>query len=202
MPETGLASTIKQTFNEFAGDDCGTLAAALAYYTVFSLPAMLLIIITVIGSVFGKAAVQGTIQQQLTGVMGPQAAAQVQTMVAKAGIAHGAGIVATVLGIAGLIWSSTNVVAQLHTALNRAWQVERQTSLKGEARRRITSFLLIVAVGLVVVIFLAISAAASSFVTSIIGVPGPLLEAAQAVVSWVIFTFLFRPFTRCCPMLT
>src|SRR5579883_1875000 len=184
---------ITETWDEFSNDDCGTLAAALAYYTVFSLPAMLLIVVKVAGAVLGESAVKGQLQDQLASSMGPQVANQISIMISNASKSTTGGSVALALGILGLLWSASNVSSQLQTALNRAWSVRaREEGTTGLIRKRLLSFLLIVGIGLLVILALSAGAAAGAFGGSL-GVPlwGVLVRAGEAILSFVIFMFLF-----------
>jgi membrane protein len=182
---------IRETWNEFSQDDCGTLAAALAYYTVFSLPAALLIIVKVAGTMFGEAAVQGQLQAHLASSMGPQVADEIGTMIAHAAKSTSGGTVVMILGIIGLGWSASNVTNQLQTALNRVWSLRpKDEGIGAIVGKRLLSFLLIVGIGLLVLIGLAASAAATG-VSHSLALPPPLIEAVEAAISFVIFMFLF-----------
>ncbi len=190
MPKESV-SVLKETWNEFSNDDCGTLGAALAYYTVFSLPAALLIIVKIAGSVLGEKAVTGQLQAQIGASLGPQVGAEIGSMIQKAAASTTGGAVAVILGVLGLWWSATNITNQLHTALNRAWSVKpRDEGIAGMLMKRFTSFLLIVGIGLLALIALAASAAIAP-VSGSLGLPGGLIHVGEIVVTFFIFAFLF-----------
>lgn len=194
------SDTIKQTFSEFSNDDCMTLAAALAYYTVFSLPSILLIVVYIAGAVFGQAAVRGEIQSKVSGAVGPQVASQLQTMIGSA--AHStAGIIATVLAIAGLVFSATGTFTQLQTSLNRTWDVEPDSSgVRSFVWKRVISFLMIVGIAIVVLIGLGASTGVTALANTIgLPIPTPLAYAAEIVISWIIFTLLFGAIFKVLP---
>jgi membrane protein len=184
---------IKRTWSEFSDDDCPTMAAALAYYTAFSLPSALLIILFVVGSVFGRAAVQGQLQSEIGSAVGPGVAAMVEGMVRSAARSTSGGTIATILGIAGLLYAATNVFAQLQTAMNRAWEVKPVDSgWKNMAIKRFTSFLLIVGVAILVLISLGTATAATGLAGAAgITFPGWLMYLLEIVVSWFVFMLLF-----------
>jgi len=115
---------LQQVFRHFSKDECPSMAAALAYATIFSLPSLLLIVIYIAGLVLGSQAASGQIESKLSGAMGPQAAAQIQTMVSNVAQNHTGGLIATVLGLAGLIGAATSVLMQLQQSLNKAWKVK------------------------------------------------------------------------------
>jgi membrane protein len=118
-----MFAKIRETMNEFIEDDCPTLAAALAYYTIFSLPPFLFIIIVVAGLVVGREAVQAAIQQQVHRMLGGAASGQVTTMASSAAPTGGGGIVGFIISILGVIFGATTAFAQLQTALNRSWKI-------------------------------------------------------------------------------
>lgn len=147
-----LNDFLRQVLHDFSEDDCPSMAAALAYATLFSLPSLLLIIIYVAGLVLGPQAASGQIQAKLSGTMGPQAAAEIQTMVSNVANNRAGGILATVLGIAGLVLSATSVLLQLQRCLNRAWKVEVVGSgFKHSIKRRLRSGLLLVGAGILAI---------------------------------------------------
>lgn len=191
----------KKTWSDFSGDDCSTLAAALAYYTAFSLPSILLIVLYVAGSVFGSAAVRGEIEQRIGSFVGPGMAAMAQGMLRSAAQSASGGIIATIFGIAGLIYAATNVFAQLQTAMNRAWKVKPEDSgLKSMAVKRITSFLLIVGVAVLVFISLG-TATASTGLAGAAGIsfPGWLMYLVEIAVSWFVFAACFAVLFKTLP---
>lgn len=158
----GPRDFLREVFHDFAADDCSSMAAALAYATIFSLPSLLLIIIYIAGLVLGPQAASGHIQSQLSATMGPQAAAEVQTMVANVASNRVGGLVATALGVAGLVLSATGLLMQLQRCLNRAWKVQVVgTGFKHAIMRRVRSGLLLVGAGIVAMV----SVAAGSFIT-------------------------------------
>lgn len=147
-----------QVFKDFSDDDCPTMAAALAYATLFSLPSLLLIIIYVSGLVLGPKAASGQIQARLSSMMGLQAAAEIQTVVANIAKNTASGIFATVLGVAGLILSATSVLLQLQQSLNRAWKVAVTASgWRAFAMKRVRSGLLLIGAGLLAIVSIAAS---------------------------------------------
>jgi membrane protein len=192
MPQSIPAGNVlKETWKEFSKDDCSTMAASLAYYTVFSLPAALLIVVKIAGSVLGEKAVRGQLQSQIAATMGPQVGAEIGTMIQKAASNTTGGIVAVILGIAGLWWAASNATNQLQTALNRAWAVKpRDEGITGFLKRRFLSFLLIVGIGILVLIALAASAAVTPFSRSL-GLPAALIHLGETVVTFFVFAFLF-----------
>src|SRR4029453_7553571 len=90
-------SMTRQTFGEWSNDKGGRLGAALSYYTVFSLAPLLLVVISIAGLVFGRQAAEGTLFEQLAGLVGPDTAHLIQAAVAKANQTKG-GVLGTIIG--------------------------------------------------------------------------------------------------------
>src|SRR6266511_2860486 len=96
------ARLLKQSASEWSNDKAPRLGASLSYYTIFSLAPLLLLVVAVAGLALGREAAQGKIVEQLSGLVGTEAAAAIQAILTKANH-KGGGIVATIVGIATLI---------------------------------------------------------------------------------------------------
>src|SRR3954451_2906455 len=118
-----LLAILKETYGDWSEDKASRLAAALAYYTAFSVAPLLLISIAVAGLVFGREAAQGQIFAQLDGMLGSDGASAIQTGIANSNKA-GAGILSTIIGLATLIWSASSLFGQLQESLNTIWEVQ------------------------------------------------------------------------------
>jgi membrane protein len=187
-----------QLYNDFSTDDCASMAAALSYYTIFALPSLLLILIFIAGLVFGREAASGQIQAKLGGAMGPQVAGQIQTMITNASRNHASGLIATGLGIIGLIYSATGVLLQLQMCLNRAWKVSRGGSgFKHLVMTRLRSGLLLIGVGILTIISLVAGSALSGF-SRMLPFAG-LAHIADIVISVIIFSILFAAVLKVLP---
>src|SRR5687768_17456162 len=99
---------IKQTASESTDDNLPRLAAALAFYTVFSLAPLLIIVIAVAGVFFGQEAVEGQIVGQIQGLVGQPGASTIEAMVANAS-KPGTGLIATLIGVGTLLYGATKV---------------------------------------------------------------------------------------------
>ncbi|MDX5346478.1 MAG: YihY/virulence factor BrkB family protein [Hymenobacteraceae bacterium] len=99
---------LKQTFTEFSEDRPLDWAANIGFYTIFSLPAILIIMIRIAGAVFGKEAVQGEVVSQFGSVVGRSSAEQIQSIIENANTSSSS-TVTTILGIATLLFASTTV---------------------------------------------------------------------------------------------
>lgn len=157
----GLA-LLRQTFADFLEDDCLSQAAALAYYTVFSLPAVLVILVTVVGFVWGESGnVAQAIQEQFEKLLGREGGAQVGAMIQNANLGH-QGLIATGIGAIVVLFSATGAVGQLQLALNRAWEVQpdpKQGGLRNFVLKRILSLGMILGIAFLMLVSLIASTA-------------------------------------------
>ncbi len=173
-----VIALFKETYSEWSEDKASRLAAALAYYTTFSIAPLLVITIAVVGLFFGRQAVQGGIQQQLQGLLGQEGARAINDMIANAG-KHGSGIIATVLGVIALLFGATGVFSELHDALNTIWEVEPKPTgtVKNFVKDRFLSFTLVLGIGFLLLVSLVLSAA----LAALAGFINALMPGAQII---------------------
>ena len=155
---------LKQTFGSFMKNNPFRLAAALAYNTIFSLPPLLIIIITAAGAFFGKAAVSGKLHDQIKNVVGSDAATEIQTMIANVNT-DTSGTIATVIGVGALIFAATTFFITLQESLNTMWdlQVKPETGVMKLIRDRFLSFGLILSIAFLMLISFVLSALLTFF---------------------------------------
>ena len=203
----GVTSLIKETVKDFLEDDCMDSAAALSYYTIISLPALLVLILTIISAVMNPSDVRGGLEGQLQALMGPSAGEQIRTIIQQAEQKPDNGLIPTILGIAGLLFGATGAFGQLQKALNRAWNVEpdpNQGGWKNFLSKRVFSLGMILVIAFFLLVSLVISAALtgmgdrlSGFLPS--GLSAPLLEALNMVISLAVITLLFAALFKVMP---
>ena len=116
----GLA---KAAFTNWKNDYAPSMGAALAYYTVFSIAPLLVIVIAIAALIFGQDAAHGAIMEQARGMIGENGAKAIEGMLASAQKPK-EGVIASTLGIVALIVGSTTVFSELESNLNRIWGVE------------------------------------------------------------------------------
>jgi membrane protein len=140
------------------------MGAAIAFYTVFSLAPMLVIVIAVAGFVFGQEAAEGALFGELAKLVGPDSAGAVQAMLRSASSTR-SGIIATVVGIGTLIATATAVFSELQAALNLIWKVPAAGNLGvwHLLKSRLLSLSIILVIGFVLLVSLVISAALAAF---------------------------------------
>lgn len=196
-----MFSILKQTGKEFLDDDCPTMAASLAYYTVFSLPPLIVVILLIASAAFSPAQVQEALQGQFASVMGPEAGEAILAIFENAerpGFSRG---VASLLAIGGLLLGATGAFGQLQSALNTAWEVKPdpdQGGLRNFILKRVFSFGMILGIALLLVVFLAVSAVIS-LIAEGLAIPEALLHLFDAIVSVAVFTLLFGAMFRVLP---
>jgi membrane protein len=204
---SGAFAILKRAVNRFIDDDCPTMAAALAYYTTFSLAPLLLIIISVVGLIFGREAVQHDIQGQIQALIGQGPASQVGSLVQNAGQHSSSGVVGTILGVLALLFGASGCFSQLQSSLNQIWHVKpdpRVGGIRNFVTHRILSFGMIMAIAFLLVVSLAVTAALSAFGDFISaylprGFSGPLLQVLGFVASLAVITTLFAAMFKVLP---
>lgn len=154
---------LKKVAASWSEDYALSMGAALAYYTLFSLAPLLLIVISVAGLVFGQEAAKGEIESQLRALMGEQGAAAVQALLASVD-KPAEGIAATVIGLLLLLVGATTVFGELQDSLDRIWRAPSQNRVGGWLallRTRLLSFGMILAIGFLLMVSLVLSAVLS-----------------------------------------
>jgi membrane protein len=154
------ASLAKTTVYSWLDDRAPTMGAAIAFYTVFSLAPMLVIVIAVAGFVFGREAAEGALFGELAKLVGSDSAGAVQAMLRSASSIR-SGIIATIVGIGTLIITATAVFSELQAALNMIWKVPppRNLSIWNLLKSRILSFSINLVIGFLLLVSLIISTA-------------------------------------------
>ena len=129
-------------------DDNGPRSgAAIAYYTLFALAPVLIVVIALAGLFFGQDAVRGEIVQQIDGLIGTEGATAIQSLLQRAREPR-EGVGTSLLGLLGLVFAATGAFVELQAALNRIWRVRTDASagfdVKALARRRLRSLGMVV----------------------------------------------------------
>ena len=196
MQLRALFDLCKEAVASWSNDYAPSMGAALAYYTVFSIAPLLLIVIAVAGLVFGQEAARGEIFQQLSDLMGAQGAAAVQGML-QALNKPAEGVVATVVGIGLLVIGATTVFGELQDALDRIWRApvrDRSGGLWGLLRARLLSFGMVLGIAFLLMVSLVMSAALSALGKwwgSVFSEWEVLLQAINLIVGYAMTTLVF-----------
>jgi membrane protein len=177
MKVQAIFELLKATYQEWTNDRTSRLGAALAYYAVFSLAPVLVIVIAVASLVFGEKAARGQVAAEVELVAGPEVGRAVEEMLSHTH-ATGAGWWATAVSIVVLLFSATAVFAELQDGLNTIWGVKARPDRGwlNTIRTRFWSFMIVL--GLALLLLLALAAATA--VTAVNTFLGPSLPAGTA----------------------
>lgn len=191
-----IFSYTKQVFKEFSVDNILKYSASLAYYTVFSIVPLLVVISTLFGYVFGKQAMKGQIYQELNNLVGNKAAIQIQDMIKNVHLA-GNNFFATVISIGILLVGATSIFGEIQDSINKIW------GLKVKADKvwwqlilsRLLSFSLILSFGFIMIASILLNALVAAF-GKFIGkyfehYSVYFIQITEALLSFVVATFLF-----------
>jgi membrane protein len=196
-----------QTLDEFLADRCPQMAAAISFYMIFSLPPLLVLLILLLQPVLDPETVTRMVESEARGMLGTAGAEQVRSLVENVSRPGQGGPLVAVLGIAAFLFGATAAFAQLQAALNAAWQVgpdPQRGDVLNFLLKRALSFAMIGAIGLVLILFLVLSALVTAFGETLEWMfPGwpstPFLRLADAGISFMIVTLLFTAMFRYLP---
>lgn len=200
-----MVDVLKETVREFIEDRCTTLAAAISYYTVFALPPLLVLILTMVGLLVDPAEVQGRISGEVGLLIGPDAARMVTTMVEQASRLRSGP--AAVIGALALLLGATGAFMQLQGALNQAWDVpprERRGGLRGQLVKRVLSLGMILGIGFLLLVSMLLSAVLSA-AGDALGrmlpgfLSGGVLQILQLTISFLMISVLFGAIFKVLP---
>lgn len=136
-------------------------SATIAYYAIFSIPALLAIVIAITSAVFGHEAVTGQISRQISAAMSPEAAKQIEQMVAHA-TEERKNAIAAIIGFVTLLFGATGVLVQLQKSLNNIWEVKVDPKKKKwwfTLQSRLFSLGIIVTLGFLMLISMSVTVA-------------------------------------------
>ena len=193
---------ITQTVDEWQQDEAPRMGASLAYYALFSLAPLLVIVIFIIGFVY-KGDTVGHIQRQIQSLIGRDVATTVALAIHNAST-FGHGIIATIISFAVLTLGATGVFSELHTAMNKIWKVRRRQSgfIVGVLKEKFVAFTMVLGIAFLLLISMIISAVLSALTAYFSYLlPGAdfLWHIADLVVSFGVVTLLFALLFRYVP---
>lgn len=201
---------LKATFANFIADDCTTLAASLAYYTVFALPPLLYLLLTILTYSLSLAHEDGharqeareLIEQQAGDLIGNQEAADEIAAILENNQQQRGVWWKTLISLVAIVFGATGVVAALQAALNRVWRVQPDPDRSGAKvflAKRLTSLMMILGVGLLMLASMVLStvmATAGAEVGDWLGIEQALVTTANYAVVFlatvVVFAALFK----------
>jgi membrane protein len=152
-------ASLKESFTGFGDHKVTKLSASLAYFTTFSIGPLLIVIIFIAGKVFGDEAAEGTVFNQIKGFIGPDGAAQIQTIIKNAALSGKSGISA-VIGIITLLIGATTVFGEIQDSINSIWGVKAKpkAGIMKLVTTRLLSFGMIASLGFLLLVSLAVTA--------------------------------------------
>lgn len=153
-----LGKLFKSTFKSWNDKDPFRQSAVIAYYAIFSIPGLLVLIIAITGYFFGRDAVNENILNQISGTMGDDTAKSIEEMLLKASQSKSS-IIGSVISIGVLLVGATGVFVELQKSLNDIWHVKpvKQNGLWLIVKARLFSFGLIVAIAFLLLVSLVVS---------------------------------------------
>jgi membrane protein len=161
-----IGAILKKTFLQWKDRDPFNNSAIIAYYTIFSLPGLLVIIFNATGYFFNEQEIQTQITREVQAIMGGDIARDIEDILINARKAKGT-LVSTILSLATLLFGATGVFYELQQMLNRIWKVQPKTKRRQKIwvliRDRLFSFGLILVVGFLLLVSLVLSAGLSAF---------------------------------------
>jgi len=197
-------SLVKETFQDWSEDKAPRLAAALAYYTVFSLAPLLILVIAITSFIVGNNVdIRTRLLDQVQGLVGPQAAEAVNTMIDN-NTQPGSGIIATILGIGTLLLGATGLFGQLKDALNTIWEVQPAKSggVMSIIKDRFLSFTMVLGISFLLLVSLVISAAISAIngiLNNLLGGAGFIIQIVNFLISTGVVTLIFAMIFKILP---
>ncbi|AQX02207.1 YihY/virulence factor BrkB family protein [Elizabethkingia anophelis] len=159
-----LGKVLKDTFTEWNNSSAFKDSASLAYYAIFSIPGLLIIIIWIAGIIFGEEAIRGEISIQIGGMMGKEVAQSVESVIVGT-LVDKKNIFMKTIGIASLVFGSTTLFFQLQHSLNTLWDIESapKKALLKFFLDRANSLGMIIIIGFLMMITMILSSLISLF---------------------------------------
>ncbi|MDX2162758.1 MAG: YihY/virulence factor BrkB family protein [bacterium] len=186
----------QEVIAEWNDDKAPRLAAALAYFTIFSIAPLLIVVIAVAGVAFGQQAVRGEIVTQIQGLVGQEGAVLIEDMIANARRPNDS-FIATIIGIGTLLLGAGGFFGQLQDALNTAWDVQPnpEGGILNLIKARFISFSMVLGVGFLLLVSLVLTTVLASlsntFTQVIPGAGDTILQIVNQVISFGVVTVLF-----------
>jgi membrane protein len=194
---------LQDTFDAWSSVRANRLAAALSYYSIFSLGPLFIITIALVGFFFGEMAAEGRILEYIRGITGEQGAEAIQTMI-KSAHKPAAGIFATIVSIITLLIGSTGVIIELKDSMNTLWgvRVKPGQGIKAFIRSYIVSIAALFGLSFILMaslILTSVMAGASRFIVHYLPLPESILYLAEGGISLVLLSFLIAAMFKYLP---
>lgn len=201
---TKIYKLLKNTAEEFSNDNAIKLSASLSYYTIFSLPPLCIIILSLCGFFFGEDAVRGQFYGQINGLVGNEAAAQIQATIKNMELSDSSTF-AMVTGIVVLLIGASGVFAEIQSSINFIWglKAKPKKGFKKFIKNRIMSFSMIGSVGFLLLVSLTVNTMMDLLNKRLVNffpdATVVLFYILNIVIVFAIITFLFSIIFRTLP---
>jgi membrane protein len=198
----GVWHLLRDTVEGFIDDDALSRGASIAYYTLFSLAPILLIVVALAGLAFGRDAARGALVDQLSGLMGGKSAEALQAMIESASDPK-TGMTASLIGILAALITLTGAFGEVQSALNAIWKAKsRRSTLSRLMRARLASLGLVVTSGFLLTVSLVVSAALaalSNYLKAVFPAGEFALQVTDIVISGTLLTGMFAAIYKVLP---
>jgi len=198
-----LPALLKDAYARWKNHAGAKMGASLAYYAVLSLAPLVIIVIAIVGLVFGRDAAREGLIAQVQALAGPDGASMINTMIASAQ-EPSSGILSAVIGILTLLFGASGVFSELRDSLNKIWEVKATpgSGIWAMIRERFLTFGMVLGIGFLLLVSLLLSAALAAlgrFFGDSLPLPAFVLEGANVLVSIIVITLLFAAIYRFLP---
>lgn len=204
MSPTAAVGVLKQTVKLWTGRRAFQHAAALSYFTLFSLAPLLIIVIAIAGAFFGEQTVRSEVTEQITGAMGPRAAEMVTQAIEQSRVQQ-SGLLPMILGIGALVFGATTVFGQMQSSLDQFWDVRpspKRSGLIVFLWTRLVSFGLVIIIGFLLLVSFAAQIALGAvmeYAQERLPIPTLVVTIVNLMVSLVVATLLFAMIFKVLP---
>ena len=198
-----IGSLLKSTVVEWIDDNAARVAAALAFYTLLSMAPLVVLSISIAGFVLGEESARAHLVQEVGGMVGPEAAGALKTVIESAHQSD-SGVISSIIGVVVLLLGASGVFGELQYALDTIWGVKPKPKrgIAGVIRDRLFSFSMVVAVAFVLLVSLVVSAVLSGvgrFMSDSLPGGATLWQALNIIVSLGVVTVLFAMIFKVVP---
>lgn len=187
MTVKSIWEVIKQSGSDFIDNRVLKLSAALAYYTIFAFPGLIIMVIWVSDLFYGQQAIEGTIYGQISGLVGKSAALQIQDTIKNATLYYQSGF-ARIIGSVTLIFAATSIFSEVQDSINMIWRLKTKPK-KGWLKlivNRLLSFSVIVSLGFILLVSLVVNA----FMDILIHKLTSVFPESQVILAYVVNVLL------------
>lgn len=197
LTASGFIELLKDTGQSYGEDKVARLAAALAYYTIFSLSPLLVIALSIATLFYGEQAARGEIASQIQNTVGPNAAGAIQEILQNAHAAgSGGSIVATVVSLGIALWGASNLFGALQDAMNTVWGVapKPDAGVMEMVRDRLLSFSMVLGIGFLLLVSLVATTVLNTVTDAVrdaTGAPSVLFQLLNFAVFWALTSWVF-----------